>query len=301
MNNSSRSLPPALAELFRRWQPDGVGDAVPEVGAVFSAGHSNRSFLVRYGAESLVVRVPDARTEHLGIDRKTERRVLALAEKIGLGAQVLHLDERSGLLVTRFLESRPLRVEGIQADETIDRLAEALRRLHGQNLKIPLVNVADRIRAYARTLQRQHPTQWARARKSLGLAQQVMEQYRFVRWRDALCHHDLVAQNILEVDGGVRFIDWEYASRGDPFFDLATLVEDCGFNAVDRQRLLLAYGEIGDAASERLYQARVLHRLLSVLWYLLRQRPRRQDLRLQLQRQEGALKALIEQHADDRL
>ena len=32
--------------------------------------------------------------------------------------------------------------------------------------------------------------------------------------------------DILDTAFGVRFIDWEYAGRGDPYFDLATLVED---------------------------------------------------------------------------
>ena len=121
-----------------------------------------------------------------------------------------------------------------------------------------------------------------------------MEQYRFGRWKARLCHHDLVLQNMLQLDDGVRLIDWEYAGRGDPFLDLATIVEECAFGAVDRQRLLLAYGEMGEAAEERLYRARVLQRLLAVMWYLLRGRMSSNDLLPTLRRQEQGLEQLLQ-------
>jgi thiamine kinase-like enzyme len=246
-----------------------------------------------------VVRFPGADGERLGVDRRVERRALTLAEKIGLGAAVLHCDPRSGALVTRYLESRPLRVEGAAADDTIDRLASALRLLHGQDLRLPLVNVAERIRHYARDVQMLRPRQWPKARELLGATQHVLERYRFTRWDDALCHNDLVAQNILEVKGGLRIIDWEYAGRGDPFFDLATLAEDGGFSNIDRKRLLLAYGEIGDSALERLHRMRVLYRLVSVFWYMLRRRGRDTTLTAELRRQEQALQVLLQQGPED--
>lgn len=291
-------LPKALAELFRRWQPDGAGP-LPEVEAVFSAGHSNRNFLVRQGTKRFVVRLPEGDGKRLGIDREIERQVLERAEGIGLGAQVLHCDPARGTLVTAYLESRPLRIEGMAADEMIDRLATALRKLHGQDLEVPRLNVAERIKIYARDIQSEDPRAWPSARRWLSASRHVLEQYRFGRWRDALCHNDLVAQNILDVRGKLRFIDWEYAARGDPYFDLATLAEDNGFEALDRRRLLLAYGEIGDAASERLYRARVLYRLLSILWYLLRFRESGTESTPALKRQEQALEALLRLGPED--
>ena len=40
----------------------------------------------------------------------------------------------------------------------------------------------------------------------------------------ALCHNDLVASNIMRTDAGrVVFVDFEYAGRGCPAFDIAKL------------------------------------------------------------------------------
>ena len=77
-----RPMPRALAELFRDWHPDTL-DTVPELEAVFSAGHSNRSFLVRLGGRRVVVRLPEGNGERLGIDRRVEQRVLKLGSALG--------------------------------------------------------------------------------------------------------------------------------------------------------------------------------------------------------------------------
>jgi thiamine kinase-like enzyme len=296
VSNLSRPPPPALAEFFRRWNPP--GGARPEVEAVFSEGHSNRNFLVRVGNQRCVVRLAEGDARSFGIDREAERRVLERAAELGLGAPVLYCEPAHGTLVTAWLPSRPLRVEGIGAGDTLDRLAHTLHRLHAQDLDLPAVNVVERIRVYAREVQSDDPRNWPRARRWLGIARPVMEQYRFSRWRDALCHNDLVGPNVLDTEQGLRFIDWEYAGRGDPFFDLATLAEDQGFGTLDRQRLLLAYGEVGDSAVERLYRSRVLYRLLGALWYLVRFRGARLDALPALQRQEQALDQLIRQGPD---
>jgi len=296
--DSPRSpLPRALAELFGRWQPPGEG-GTPELEAVFSACHSNRTFLMRHGERRFVVRLGSRSAASLGVDRHAEQKVLACAERLGIAAPVLHCDPGRGTLVTDYIESRALRIEGIGAERVIDALATALHRLHAEPLDIPAVNIADRIRGYARELQ-SNPRRWPRARRLLTSCRLVMEQYRFGRKLSALCHNDLVAPNILETPVGIRILDWEYAARGDPFFDLATLCEDQGLNSLDRQQLLLAYGEIGDAAIERLYRTRVLYRLLSVLWFLLRHRSAKPESIPALVRHEQALEALLRRGVED--
>ena len=295
MNNLPRPPPPALAELFRRWNPPGV----PAVEAVFSEGHSNRNFLVRLGEQRCVVRLADEDSGRFGIDREAEYRVLQRMAQLELGAEVLYCEPASGALVTVWLPSRPLRVEGLGADDVLDRLAHALQVVHAQEIDAPSINLVERIRFYARQIQNDDPRNWPRARRWLASARPVMEQYRFARWRKGLCHNDLVGPNILDTELGLRFIDWEYAGRGDPFLDLATLAEEQGFDALDRQRLLLAYGEVGDAAVDHLYRVRVLYRLLSGLWYLVRLRGARTELLPALQRQEQALDALLRQGPGD--
>lgn len=292
MNKPQHLLPRGLVELFDEWRP-GDGDGLPEVEAVFSAGHSNRSFLVRHEGRRYVARLSGRSAARFGVDRQVERRVLECAARIGLGPEVVYCNPVRGTLVTAYLEARPLRIEGLGGGELIDRLAAALQLLHRQKLDVPEVDIAERIRSYARELQSGDARGWLRARRWLNAARHVLEQYRAARHRVALCHHDLIAQNVLESAGRLYFIDWEYAARGDPFIDLATVTEEYGLDVLDRERLLLAYGAFGEAAIERLYRARVLYRLLGVLWYLRRYRGATPARYPALARHENALGVLL--------
>lgn len=53
-----------------------------------------------------------------------------------------------------------------------------------------------------------------------------------------LCHNDLNASNIILSDDNLYFVDYEYSSMGDIFFDLATiswfLTEECRKNLLTK-------------------------------------------------------------------
>ncbi|MFM7275191.1 MAG: phosphotransferase, partial [Gammaproteobacteria bacterium] len=170
MNSKPPALPRSLAELFTRWSPPGSAGGLPQLEAVFSAGHSNRNFLLRQGECRFVVRLPDRAAERLGVDRHVESRVLDCVSGLGFGPEVLLCEPESGVLVTRYLESRALRVEGLATDTVIERLATVLRTLHAQPLDVPAVNIADRVRADARERQSDDPRTWPRARPLLHFA-----------------------------------------------------------------------------------------------------------------------------------
>jgi thiamine kinase len=270
-------------------------NAEPVLEAVFSAGHTNRNFLVRYGGLRMVVRVPDAEQSLFGIDRVVEQQVLAAVAPVGLCPRVLHCEPDTGILVTEYLSSRPLRVDGPRADRNIDRLAELLSRLHRVQADVPPVRLADRIRHYLRASSRAPGPTRRQARRWADACSPVLEQYMRSRRAPVLCHNDLVAANILDAGSALYLIDWEYAGLGDPFFDLAAVADEHGFGQLDRERLLLAYGEPGPDAHLSLYQARVIHRLLSILWYLVRNDGTRNAdaLSAALARHEQALQVLL--------
>ena len=42
-------------------------------------------------------------------------------------------------------------------------------------------------------------------------------------WAPVLCHHDLIAENIIIRQDSIVFIDWEFAGLGHPAFDYVKL------------------------------------------------------------------------------
>ena len=300
MNAAQQPMPAALNALFSRWTPAHSGGAHPLLEAVFSAGHTNRNFLVRIGPERLVVRIPDVKPGRFGIDRVLEARVLTAVSDLGIAPDILLCEPDTGILVSRYVSSRPLRVDGIRADQRIDRVAEAMSALHRLTIDAPIVSLLDRVRYYADQIPRSDKATRKRARGWLDACRHALEAYHFSRGTACLCHHDLVAANVLDTDRGPIFIDWEYAALGDPFFDLATLAEEHNFGRLDRERLLLSYGEPWPEAHERLRLARIMHRLLSVLWYLVRIRSARtvDAMQAALVRHEQALTKLLDRQDD---
>ena len=98
-----------------------------------------------------------------------------------------------------------------------------------------------------------------------------------VRWVEAgadpadrvLCHRDLLHANILAGEP-VRFIDWEFASPGERWFDLAAFAVWQGLDLGARETLLEAY--LGrrpvEYERERLARNAQAFRALCRLWEL---------------------------------
>jgi thiamine kinase-like enzyme len=85
----------------------------------------------------------------------------------------------------------------------------------------------------------------------------------------ALCHNDLVCQNVLEGDG-LALIDWEYAGMGDPFFDLAIVVQHHELEENLARHFLAAYlqHQPDEKELERLAKQRRFYKALLNLWNL---------------------------------
>jgi thiamine kinase-like enzyme len=88
----------------------------------------------------------------------------------------------------------------------------------------------------------------------------------------AVCHNDVVAQNIISTPA-LKLLDWEYACDNDPLFDLASLV---GYHNLD-ERLALALldssaGGADAALRDRLAAQVRLYDAIQWLWLANRHR-----------------------------
>jgi thiamine kinase-like enzyme len=98
----------------------------------------------------------------------------------------------------------------------------------------------------------------------------LLADLRFTPYRECLCHNDLVAGNILEGSQGLKFIDWEYAGLGDPWFDLALVTEHHQLSAQLEDGFVQAYllRPPREAELQRLSGWRAFYRALLTLWQL---------------------------------
>jgi thiamine kinase-like enzyme len=203
-----------------------------------AAGPTNVTWLVEHEARRWVLRLDRPAAGELGLDRENESRVSAAAAATGITPAYAFFDAAAGICLRRFVAGRTCVPEDLRDACRLERLAAVLRRLHGLPPVGKAHDPAAAIRRYAAQVGTRAAVEVA------GRALASLEAATVAERPSALCHNDLVAENILETDGqGLILIDWEYAGIGDPWFDLAVVVRHHGLDERLARIFLEAYLE----------------------------------------------------------
>lgn len=240
------------------------GLAADSVISTLSDGPTNASYLVRRGEDLCVLRLDKPLAAELGLDRDAEHDVNESVFLAGIGAEPLHYDADNGISLRRYLPGRPWSETDLQDAQRLKQLASRMRDLHA----LPAVGNPYEPGVAARRYARQLGT--TEAREIADAANLLLADLRYTPYRECLCHNDLVAANILEGSEGLKFIDWEYAGLGDPWFDLALVIEHHGLGEDLQQGFVQAYllRSPREQELERLDGWRRFYRALLSLWNL---------------------------------
>jgi thiamine kinase-like enzyme len=259
----------------------GALQRVPEVAGrdvtltALSGGITNRNYLVEAAGESVryVIRLAGNDTHLLGISREVEHAATVAAAGVGVGPEVIAFIRPEGYLVTRFIEGRPLPMVDAHESATLARVADALRRFHG-NAAIPGLFIPLRIVEAYRALAL---ARGVRIPPEYELAQAIGRRIELALLASPVeltpCHNDLLNANFIDDGQRIRIVDWEYAGMGDPFFDLANFSINHELTLDESADLLGAY----DAAPPRkdrlarLTLMRVVSDFREAMWGVLQQ------------------------------
>jgi len=241
----------------------GMQDAT--LGRCLADGPTNTTYLVQRGGECFVLRLDKGATRSLGLDRANERAVCAALASAGLTPGYLHFDVEGGVCLRPYVAGRTVHSADLKNSRFLGRLAGVLRRLHGL---AAVGGPFDATAAAARYAERLSSPQARALAGGVAALAQAIRQYGAA---PALCHNDLVAENMLETpDRGLLLIDWEYAGMGDPFFDLAVVVRHHDLSENLAGEFLEAYLQRapGRSESERFGLQCELYDALLKLWNL---------------------------------
>lgn len=251
-----------------------------EVGEVLveplSGGLSNRSFRLSHGAGSWAARLPLETGERLSqtLDGVTEERLLRAVAHAGLTPDVVLYDPGTGALITEYVENAvPWTTDTARHPENLCRIAVTLRSLHGVTVSHELnpfrpVVLADEYLTSARRAMRDEERTFSAEDKRWEVElRRLAGVYEASFPATVLCHHDLVAANILDA-GKIWLVDFEYALLAHPILDLASLAAMNDHDAPERALLSEAYfgAEPVPFRREELDEVIRLERLLSYFW-----------------------------------
>lgn len=196
-------------------------------------GESFAAHLLRRGERELVLRIPHKPLDELPQSLEAEHEILGRVPA-GLAAAPVAVhqptteDLRAWSVTTR-VPGRVLPAADWADAELLSALAASLAHLHhdGDQAGLPDPGRPDPVGAadLAHDWWRENEQRSARVLADLWPAVRRHQQLAAVAFDDVapvLLHGDPAAANLLvDDDGTVRFVDWEWAQRGDPARDLA--------------------------------------------------------------------------------
>ncbi len=202
-------------------------------------GFTNLNFRLLSQENDYVLRIPRSETSRY-IDRRAEAFNVDRVIRLGLAPKLLWRDN-SGLSLSRCItNSNTVTMADLQDTTILSLLVERLADLHSADLifkgKVDLPALLTRC---LKLLPVERNQEFAACfEKALVIHRTIEDKDQ----RTVPSHNDLVLENLLiDHEGRLWMIDWEYSAMASPYWDLATLCNAARLDPEQCQRLLDLY------------------------------------------------------------
>ena len=214
----------------------------------------NKRALYQPGDKTYIVRILNLAHTTLE-DRQKEILSTQKMAELGVGPKVYYGNPHLGVIVMSYIPVQPMKKD--TATAFLTSLAHKLKRLHGvdptpympmgsKKLNSLFTRVAKTVKPELNLFQSGllRPSKFMpfeKALKAYGALRKILG--RDVQRSVTLCHLDLNATNLLFDGAQAWIIDWDMVDQGDPYFDLATVINTLNLDAVQEELFLEAYCE----------------------------------------------------------
>lgn len=221
-----------------------------------AGGASNENFLVETAGDRWVLRIASSLrlAERFSLDRWRGFTAHQTAARRGVAPELAAVALPSGHSVVAFVDGTVLTPETFLEGSDLEDAVLALRTVHAA--PPPECGRFSGLAEVERFLR-------IAEEESLALPEDIAELYALsrdiervfdeVRVPEVLCHNDVQIANLIRgADGRLWLIDWEYGGLGNPYFDLAMLVNNASLGDSEIDRMLTAYfGQVREADRAR--------------------------------------------------
>ncbi len=229
-------------------------------------GLTNVNLKVTTDEHTVVVRIAQAGSELLAIDRQAEHRNSLAAAEAGVGAPVLEYVADPGLLVVGYIEGHTFTDDDLRNGGHLARVAAACRRLHDGPR---FVNDFDMFEVQRRYLRIVTEHGFRLPDRYRDFAPEVERIARALAVRPAStvpCHNDLLAGNFIDDGEKLWLIDYEYAGNNEACFELGNIWSEAGLAVDQLDELMEAYD--GRLLRHRVARARLWGLMSKYGWTL---------------------------------
>lgn len=212
-----------------------------------------------------VLRVPGAGTDAF-IDRERELGNHASAAEAGISPPLLHVLEPEKCTVVPFITGETMHPETLAGHpDRLDKVVDVIRTYHDKAAFSNDTSVFPMIRDYlekAAAVDAWFPPDWP---ELMAVGADIEAAMKRDVPAPVACHNDLLSENfILEPDGRMWLIDWEYGGMNDPYFDLGDFCVEHPLSRDEERLIITRYcGEMQDHRFHRM----LLHKITADLWW----------------------------------
>src|SRR5256885_10546081 len=220
--------------------------AVPELRDAQSVdplagGLTNTNYKVTSSSGCYVVRISGKDTSLLAIDRENEVHNTIAAAETGSGAPFVAALPEHDALVLGYLEGEGMEAAKLRRGDRIAAVAAACRRLHAGRRFLhdfDMFEIQPRYLAIVRQRGFRLPDRYEEFEPQIRELERAMR----VRSEETVpCNNDLLAENVIDVGGEIRLIDYEYSGNNEPSFELGNVWSESNLSLEQLDELVARY------------------------------------------------------------
>ena len=228
-------------------------------------GLSSENYKVSYNNHNYFVKI--CTHNYLHTHRENELSIINKAIEINLAPHLYYFSTETGNMISSWINGTMPSLNDFSSTKFLHKLSVALNSFH--NLKCqkyfnPFNHIRKRINL-CNDLNLPLPKSIDTLLNHLNNLEVKLSKNPLI----GLCHNDLNASNIILTEDNIYFVDYEYSSMGDVFFDLATI--SWFFNERSRKNLLeLYFNECTEQHYEKLLDYLFVVKFYNATWSLLK-------------------------------
>jgi thiamine kinase-like enzyme len=230
-------------------------------------GLTNANYKVVTGAgAAYVVRRWSDDTGLLAIDRDNEYENSVRAAEVGVGAGVIAYLPEHNTMVMEWLEGATLSAAELRRGTVLDQVAGACRRLHGARRfrdDFDMFAIQPRYLEIVRERGFRLPERYAEFEPHVAA---IRDAFAARDEGTVPCNNDLLAENFMLTQSGLRLIDYEYSGNNDACFELGNIWSESNLSLAQLEQLVGAY--YGRPARHKVARARLWGLMSKYGWTL---------------------------------
>lgn len=233
-------------------------------------GMTNKNYKLQIDDKLYVLRIPGNGTEEM-ISREEEVKNAVYANKIGVDAELVYFNEKTGIKISKFIDNaETLTPEAAKKQSSMKMVIDVIKKLH--NSKLPMnttFDIYDKIEKYEELLKKvdgNNFDDYYEVKDNVLYLKTIANKLDI---KLVPCHNDLVSENFVKSgDERMYLIDWEYGGMNDPMWDLAAYCLENGLSEDEEELFLKIYfeGEVEEKYKKRILINKIYQDFLWSLW-----------------------------------